>query len=123
MNTTNKAKKTICILRWTTRILGILIALLFIVFFLGETDFSQPPRVTTAETFMILCIPIMLLIGILVAWKREVMGGMIIVMSILLFNIVAMISEGFSFELEFGVFLSVGLLFIICGVADRRLEN
>ncbi|MEX1378380.1 MAG: hypothetical protein AB1Z23_13020 [Eubacteriales bacterium] len=118
-----KEQKIIAILRWTTRILGLLIVLLFAVFFIGEADFSEPIHLTIAEIFLILCIPVTLIIGIIIAWKKEILGGIIIVFSILAFNIVSMISEGFTFELEMGLFLFIGLLYIICGVADRRLQK
>lgn len=119
----NKTKKTISIIRWITRIIGILIALLFCVFFIGETDFSKPFSLPFNEVILILFIPVTLIIGIIIAWKREILGGIIIAASVLLFNITAYIAEGFSFEMDFGIFAFVGLLYIICGVADRRIAD
>jgi len=119
----NNAEKMISVLRWTTRILSMLIALLFLVFFIGEADFTEPISLSVGEVFMILSIPVLLIAGIIVAWKREVLGGIIIILSVLCFNMAAMISEKyFTFELEFGLFLILGLMFIICGVSKRRLN-
>lgn len=119
----NNTKKTISVLRWITRVIGILIVLLFLVFFIGEADFSQPVSLTLPEMLSILCIPVLLIIGIVIAWKKEVLGGIIILASVLIFNLIWYIAEGFSFELEFGIFMLLGLLYIICGVADRRLNE
>jgi len=119
----NNAEKMISVLRWTTRILSILIALLFLVFFIGETDFTKPLSLSAGEVFMILSIPVLLIAGIIVAWNREILGGIIIIIAVFCFNIAAMISEKhFTFELEFGLFLFLGLMFIICGVSKRRLN-
>jgi len=119
----SKKSKTISVIRWITRIIGILIVLLFLVFFIGETDFSKPFSLPVNEIILILFIPVGLIAGIIIAWKREIMGGIIIAASVLLFNITAYISEGFSFEMDFGIFAFVGLMYIICGVADRRLKE
>ena len=117
-----KTRKIISIIRWITRIISISVVLLFLVFFIGEGDFSQPINLTTGEIAMIICVPILLIAGIIIAWKREILGGIVIVGSVLLFNIISMIAEtSFTFELDFGLFLFIGLLFIICGVANRRM--
>lgn len=118
-----KEQKLITVLRWVTRILGMLTVLLFAVFFIGEADFSQPINLTTGEIFLMLCIPVALIAGIIIAWKKEILGGIIIVISVFAFNIISMILEGFTFELEMGLFLFIGLLYIICGIADRRLHS
>jgi hypothetical protein len=55
---------------------------------------------------------------------REMLGGILVVASILLFNLTAMIAEGmFNFELEFGFFLIIGFGFIFCGFAEGRLRE
>lgn len=120
------SQKTINIIRWITRILSILTALLFLVFFIGEADFTTFTSSTlpVEEWIMILFVPILLIIGMAIAWKKEVLGGIMIIADILLFNVTAMISGGrFNFELEFGFFLIIGFGFLFCGFATNRLKE
>ena len=115
--------KLINIVRWTTRVLSILTALLFIVFFIGE-GIPNPASLSFSEWLLMLFVPVMLIAGMVVAWMREMLGGILVVASILLFNLTAMITEGmFNFELEFGFFLIIGFGFIFCGFAKGRLRE
>jgi hypothetical protein len=63
--------------RWTARILGTLMFLLFLAFFFGE----GPPdlsRLTSTERLQFLCITVLFL-GLVIAWKWEGLGGLITV--------------------------------------------
>src|ERR1039457_5735149 len=63
--------------RWTARIVGTLLFLLFLAFFFGE----GPPdlsRLTSAERLQSLCVAALLL-GLVIAWKWERLGGLITV--------------------------------------------
>ncbi len=116
--------KTVNVIRWITRILSILTAVIFLVFFFGEADFSSAPALSAAEWVMIFFEPVLLLIGMVIGWKREMLGGIIVVASVLLFNITSMIASGrFGFELELGIFIVIGFGFIFCGFAEGRLKK
>src|ERR1039457_2149074 len=61
--------------RWTARILGTLMFLLFLAFFFGE----GPPHLsslTSTERLQFLCIA-SLFLGLVIAWKWEGLGGLI----------------------------------------------
>src|ERR1017187_7905581 len=63
--------------RWTARIVGTLMFLLFLAFFLGE----GPPHLsslTSTERLQFLCIAALFL-GLVIAWKWEGLGGLITV--------------------------------------------
>ncbi len=116
--------KTVNVIRWATRILSILTALLFLVFFFGEADFTTAPSLSVAEWVMIFFEPVMLLVGMAIAWKREMLGGIIVIASVVLFNIISMIASGrFGFELELGIFIVIGFGFLFCGFAENRLNE
>ncbi len=119
----NRTEKTINIIRWTMRIISISTAAMFLLFFFGEADFSSAPNLSAGEWVMIFFEPVMLIVGMAIAWKKEVLGGIIIVASVLLFNITSMIATGrFSFQLELGVFIIIGIGFLFCGFAEKRLD-
>jgi hypothetical protein len=104
--------------------LSILTALLFLVFFIGEADFTTAPKLSAAEWVMIFFEPVLLLIGMAIAWKREMLGGIIVIASVLLFNITSMIASGrFGFELKLGIFIVIGFGFLFCGFAENRLTE
>jgi hypothetical protein len=116
--------KTINIIRWITRIFSILTALLFLVFFIGEADFSTVNTIAFGEWVMIFFEPVLLIIGMAIAWKREMLGGIIVVASVLLFNIVSMIMSGrFGFGLDLGIFIVIGFGFMFCAFATNRLSD
>ncbi len=115
--------KIINIIRWATRILGILTVLLFLIFFIGE-GFSDISAITIGEWVMMFFVPVVLLAGIIVAWRREMLGGIIVILSILLFNLTSMIAErAFTFQLDFGFFLIIGFGFVFCGFVEGRLNK
>jgi hypothetical protein len=108
-----KYSSFIVVIRWTARILGILCLGLFLLFLVGEGGFN-PFHLTMIELLMTLCL-LIVLIGILVAWKKEGWGGAIMVGSIILFYLINFAgSRKFPGGWVFPVLLVPGVLFLIC---------
>lgn len=102
--------------RWTARGLGLSLLFLVLLFFIGEGVIGgEMPNLLTmslTEDFLLLAL-IVSLLGILVAWRWEGIGGLLIVGSVLLFVSINALASGYW---RIGVldplFLLVGILFL-----------
>jgi len=107
-------------IRWSTRILGILAGL--IVLYFGVLDrileISWYLQIESHLKFIVLlAFLVLILSGIVTAWFREVVGGLMILVGYVL-------SLAFK-EIEGSLFYVVpiaGLLFLFCGWQSRRLS-
>jgi hypothetical protein len=103
-------------IRWVARGLGLALIGVVLLFFIGEGimggDMPNLPTMSLSEDFMLLAL-LMTLLGIVVAWHWEGIGGLLIVGSVLLFESINALSLGYW---RIGVldpfFLLVGLLFL-----------
>lgn len=104
---------------WTRRVargLGTALFLLVLLFFIGESLSSgvapDPLTLGLTEIFLLLAL-LVTLIGVVVAWRWQIIGGLLIVGSALQFAAIDAIASG---NWRFGVleplFLAVGLLFL-----------
>jgi len=73
-------------LRWTARILSLASISLLFFFFVGEG--FDPTRVDPKEWAGLLFFPLGLIIGLLIGWKNEGLGGIISTLSLLAFYFV-----------------------------------
>ncbi|MGD0694078.1 MAG: hypothetical protein ABSB82_04425 [Terriglobia bacterium] len=87
MNAPKLRRWGIEILRWTARILGTLLVLLFLVFLVGEGP-PRPSTLTTPEKLMFVGTGIMLL-GLILAWRWPGLGGAMALLGYLFFGTVA----------------------------------
>jgi hypothetical protein len=103
------------IIRWIARITGTLIILFFIVFGIGEGMMGPFVMPEWYVIVMKLFIPGMLIVGIIVAWFRETVGGVIIISSVLMYNLAGMIITGDfgTFHFDFAWLLILALLFLL----------
>jgi hypothetical protein len=115
----NVAKVTI---RWIARIWGIFIIILFLIFGIGEGVVESFVTPTWQELVLLFFIPLTLVVGIVIAWFKEVIGGIIIISSVLLFNItdVLLLSGNKFLDLDFGWLAILGLLFLLCPKTKKR---
>ncbi len=112
------------IMHWAARVCGIAVAGFVIVFFIGEGNISQMMRVSALEIAMLACIPLLLVVGIIVAWKKELIGGIIIMASVLAFIVLQVISSGyFSGLMIFASMMIPGLLFIISDYLSKMEQR
>jgi hypothetical protein len=106
--------------RWTTRILGIIAGLIVLYFgvldrILGISSYLQIE--SHLKFFVLLAFLVLILSGIVIAWSREAVGGL-------------MILAGYVFSLAFkeiegSLFYPVpivGLLFLFCWWQSRRVS-
>ena len=103
------------VLKWSARILSILLVVLFLLFLIGE-GVPGSTGLTLIETAMFSALFVVFL-GFVLAWIRELAGGILSLAGFIVF----LILEG---DLEVGVLLSAmalpSILFIISGMLKRR---
>ena len=70
-------------IRWTARLTGVLSIGVLLLFFIGEG--FNPTKLTIKEWILFLFFPFGVMLGLLVGWKREFVGGLIAIISLALF--------------------------------------
>lgn len=111
--------KLILACRWIARILGICILGIFVVFFIGEGGMN-PFNLSITELLMTFCI-LIVLVGIPFAWKKEGLGGAMIVGGMILFYLINLISSGkFPGGWVFPIVFVPGILFLICWFDEKK---
>lgn len=116
-------------LRWAARVVGTLTVALFLFIFSGEViadgfEFSGLVGLSLGEYLEFVAVFVMM-VGAILAWWRELAGGVLCVAGGALFNIVESLQAGqvdlFWFPL---VFVGIGLIFILSSQADspRRMK-
>jgi hypothetical protein len=110
-------KKVTLLVARTTSIFSIFIILLFLI---GEG--FNPLNMTTNELILSLFFPLMLLTGLVIAWKKELLGGIIAISGTVLFFIVhALISENSQDDWLPVIFFSLpAVLFIIYEFIEKK---
>ena len=113
-----KQQTTITILRWTARILAAMIALLLIVFFIGEgftaNDLTRTEIWMFGALFVSWC-------GMLIGWKWEGIGGTLNILGFAVFYILNYLeASGMPRGWVFPAMALPGLLFLVCRVASRK---
>lgn len=99
--------KVILIIRWVTRIISLVFAGIFLLFIIGEGNIKEFVTLSTSEIFLVIFVPLLYILGVAVSWKKELIGGIIILVSVIGFNIVEIVAgKHFSLELEFTYLLS-----------------
>jgi len=103
-------------LRWVARLSGLAMLLLVLAFFLGEGVFGgdlPDLRTMSLDENALMLALVMTLVGLVVAWRWEGIGALLIIGSTLLFETINAIAGGYW---RFGplepLFYGVGLLFL-----------
>ena len=114
------------VIRWIARLMGIGIVALLAFFLIAEsiTDIIDGSfgeiKLPMRDVFALICIPGVLFAGILISWKKEIIGGLIILGSFLFFNVNSLIFESLrSFNFDFWFVFLLGLLTIVSGILHR----
>jgi len=113
---------TIVVIRWLARIVGALMVVLVVVFFVGESlgggGSLSPARLTPVEWFEVAALLVMS-VGTLLAWRWEALGGALSLGGGLAFNIVESLSKGWVEPVWFAVvFAVVGMMFLVCSYSS-----
>jgi len=114
----DKSKKIVKALRWTGRILGILLFLLVLVFAIGEgapNPFTQPFPANVQFFAWGLC-----LIGFLVAWRWERIATGMILGGMAAFYILNYMEGGKFPGGIFPLFFLPGVLFLVCWIFNNK---
>ena len=101
------------VIRWTARTLSVLILAFFILSFLGDRSSAT---LTAMDTIQLILWAIILL-GAVIAWKWEGIGGLIIVGG---FIIKAVINPKIFSMWAMWVAPFTGILFLICWITSRK---
>jgi hypothetical protein len=116
-------RQILTVARWTARLVGTAILALIAALAIGEG--VHPARLFETLPVTLLTIAMLtMLVGIVVAWKWERIGGILILSGLAFF---AIVNHGVKLSLVFGPMLAVGLLYLGCGwlknKAGRRSVN
>lgn len=112
-----KIARTVAVLRWITRILAVLVALLIAMMAIGQGGPPNPFRFEGKVAVELVAMYVMWT-GLLVGLKRDIIGGVLVLGGFTAF----MTAEGrILMGLGFGPFPIVGLLYIVTGIANRHL--
>ena len=115
MLATDRGPVPIRVLRWTARAAS-LVSLVFLAMF--ATSGGSAP--TAAEWLLLAFFPIGVALGMIVAWHREILGGVIAASSLAAFHALLLLdgsrpAAGWWFL----VFASPALALLVCGVTTR----
>lgn len=104
------------VLNWIARIWSILSIVFILTFFLGSMLGPDKGGENDPSILMFVFFPIGLVIGLILAWKWNFAGGLIAVLSIILFHL--------TIEPELNLFIELiavpGLLFLIAGIIAKQ---
>ena len=116
-----RTQLVVLIFRWIARISSLVIAFVFAVFFIGEFDYSTFFSLEILEYVLLAFIPVCYMIGAAIALKHELIGGILMVIAIIGYNIVHLFYQNHSgWDLEF-VYLTVpGFIYIIEALISIR---
>jgi hypothetical protein len=105
--------------RWSGRILSLLSIGLIGLFVIGEPPW--PWRLSGFEALMLLCFPITVVAGLIVAWWREGAGALVAVLGVSAFYLVHLAgSGGWPGGPWFLIFASPAALFLVSWALRRR---
>ena len=114
-----KKNKWVPVLRWIARIGSIVCVGLLLLIFVGEG--FDPAAITRTEWLMLLCFPVGVVLGMMIGWWKEMTGGVITAVSLILFYLIDAIASGSPPDgWWFFIFALPGLLFLFCGWLETR---
>ena len=102
-------------LRWTARVLGLTSVAILMLFLLGEGSLT---RISPKEGIGLLFFPFGLIIGLILGWWKELIGGAIAVGSVAGFYLIYELLMNGSWPKGpwFAVFATPGVLFLLYGI-------
>ncbi|MFH1741677.1 MAG: hypothetical protein ABIH23_21945 [bacterium] len=115
MNINFLKKHGLQILRWVARMLGTAQILLVALVFIGEVVFGPegPPPLLRPATIMF----IMMLLGLMIAWRWEGPGGLLSLLGYIGF---AIVNQSLLLNTPFVVFPITAIMYLCCWWGSRR---
>ncbi|MFZ0827804.1 MAG: hypothetical protein WAO02_10315 [Verrucomicrobiia bacterium] len=109
-------------LRWSARILSILVVGILLVFAFGEG--LNLSHFTARELLLFVCFPLGFCVGMVVAWWREGLGGGITVGSLAAFYLAdRLLSSSYPRGWALVALAGPGFLFLLCGLWTRMTKE
>lgn len=119
VQTDTTIKYSTIIVRWMARIWGLASILLVLAFLFGEG--LSPTQITPMEWMQLLLFPFGVMVGLLLAWRWEGLGGGLALVSFVAFYLVHyMVSGTLPGGPYFGLVAAPGLLFVLCWLLSRH---
>jgi hypothetical protein len=108
-------------LKWAARVLSVLSVGVILLFFVGEG--FDPSGVTLRVWVALLLFPVMVVAGMLIAWRREGLGGVVSIAGLAAFYLYsAVLNGGTPRGLAFLILSAPGFLFLLYALA-RQLTH
>lgn len=103
--------------RWTARTISIPLFVLLVLF--TPVDGMQDLLVASQRVWLFVVVDLMVLFGLILAWRWEGVGGLLILGGLILF---AAAGEAFLLNIVFMPWLVTGLAYLVCWVVATRLR-
>ncbi len=104
-------------IRWVARALSLLVAGVIVLFFIGDGGLN--PLKLTAREFVLMLFFFTTWLGLLLAWRWELVGGAMTVGGISLFYLFHLTATGhLPRGWAFGIIALPGLFFLLCWLRD-----
>ena len=106
------------ILRWSARALSVISIGVLLLFFIGEG--FDPSEVSPRQWAALLLFPVIVVAGMVVAWRREGLGGGITVAALLTFYLYSfLMNGGLPRGAAFLILSAPGFLFLLYGLVRQ----
>ncbi len=118
MRLVEREPRILTVARWTARLLGTAILVLIVAFAIGEglpNPLAQPLAVNLLFAAMLT-----MMVGLVLAWKWEGIGGLLILGGLAFF---AIVNHGVPLNIIFVPWLLTGLLYLGCGWMKAMKSN
>lgn len=111
------------LLHWTARVLSLAVLGFVLLFFIGDGGFN-PVNMTARESVLMIFF-LLTCIGLIVAWRREAVGGSMAILSMALFYVANWIFSGqLPRGWAFAAILLPAFLFLLCNLFHAgRVHN
>ena len=103
------------VVRWIARVLGTLTVLLIVLMAVAE-GIPSPSSLTPAERLLFVAV-IVMLVGLVTAWKWELAGGLLTICGYVFF---AIVEQEILLPWVFLLILIIGVLFLLSWSLQRR---
>ncbi|MGD2158204.1 MAG: hypothetical protein PVG32_15110 [Anaerolineales bacterium] len=120
----DKKQKTMKIVRWVARVWSLVILFFFLLIFIGEILSPHTEEaMTLSDAALLILFPIATCLGLALAWRWEFLGGVISLISIVLFVVIMGIAGRLNTPSNFIILLAFiaipGVLFLITWSGSR----
>jgi hypothetical protein len=120
MNATTATMSPVRLLtRWAARITSLFLLGLVAVFMIGNGGPPNPVNQPASVQLEFGAIAL-ILFGLVLGWLREALGGLLILLGLLAFDVVEVIVNGVPARGAFPLFVVPGVLFLLSALIQRR---